>query len=190
MNNIKNKGESAMGESIKERVKIQRGPDRRTNTLRVVNELVERRKRVLALYWELAELQPFDSERPVANSLKTFCQALMDYVALGHFELYKRIETGEERRQQAISTAKTTFPSILDTTQIAVEFNDAYDTDEKAEKHDKLKENLSKLGEALASRIEQENKLLISMMHCRRGTNPLPQKLAHTDERIKPLARP
>ena len=171
-----------MGESIQDRVKIKRGPDRRTHTLRVVSELIERRKRVLSLYWELGGLQPFSDDQPVAQTLKTFCQALVDYVALGHFELYKRIETGEERRHEAISTAKTTFPDILDTTQVAVAFNDTYDTDEKVAKHENLKANLSTLGEALALRIEQENKLLISMMHCRRGTNPLPQKLAATEE--------
>lgn len=182
MNNIRKKGESAMGENIQQRIKVQRGPDRRTHTLRVVNELVSRRKRVLSLYSTLAGLQPFNDNDSVAESLRTFCQALMDYVALGHFELYKRIENGEERRQSAIKTAKTTFPSILDTTQIAVEFNDAYDTDEKLAAHDNLKENLSRVGEALATRIEHENKLLISMMHCRRGTNPVPAQLAETNE--------
>ena len=176
-----------MGESIMGRAKVQRGPDRRTNTLRVVNELIERRKRLLALYQELAAMQPFGKDQPVAQTLTSFCQALVDYVALGHFELYKRIETGEERRQQAIATAKESYPVILETTGVAVDFNDAYDTDEKAARHENLKENLSRLGEALAMRIEQENRLLVSMMHCRRGTNPLPAKLAQTGERVESL---
>ncbi|RTZ59728.1 MAG: Rsd/AlgQ family anti-sigma factor [Gammaproteobacteria bacterium] len=182
MNNIKKDGEAAMGENVKGGGKVQRGPDRRTNTLRVVNELIKRRKRVLAKYWELAGLEPFNSNTPVTDKLTVFCQSLMDYIALGHFELYNRIENGQERRQQAISTAKTTFSVILDTTQKAVAFNDIYDTDEKARRHENLDTRLSILGEALATRIENENKLLISMMHCRRGTNPLPQKLAEKNE--------
>ncbi len=181
MDNINKEGKTAMGENAKGRGRIQRGPDRRTNTIRVVNELIERRKRVLTQYWELAGLEPFGNDAPVAEKLKSFCQSLIDYIALGHFELYNRIENGEERRQQAIITAKTTFPDILDTTHKALAFNDIYDTDEKIRRHEDLEARLSMLGEALATRIEQENKLLISMMQCRRGTNPLPRKLAESN---------
>lgn len=157
---------------------IQRGPERRVNTLRVVDQLLTRRTDMLARYWILAGLHDGDPDMTVSESLKLFCQSLMDYVALGHFELYQRIENGEERRQAAIDTAHRTFPKLLESTQVAVSFNDTYDTDDKLQEHINLKQNLSVLGEALAERVQLEDELMVSMMQCRRGTNPLPDRLA------------
>ena len=87
-------------------------------------------------------------------------------MATGHFELYRRISEGEERRQDIIKLADTIYPRIEKTTQTAVMFNDMYDggNNYSDELKDKLPDYLSKLGEELATRIELEDKLINTLL--------------------------
>lgn len=140
------------------------GGERRTGTRDMLDKLLVERKEMLALYWQVAGLEPSTADDPVTEHLQEFCEVLVDYIAFGHFEVYDRIGRGEERRTAVIKVAETIYPQILDTTDVAVAFNDKYDESDHALHLESLCSDLSKLGEDLAARIELEDQLITVML--------------------------
>ncbi|VAW64344.1 hypothetical protein MNBD_GAMMA08-2829 [hydrothermal vent metagenome] len=151
-------------------VDVQPATDRRARTRKEIKQLITERNEVLALYCSLAGCDGSNNISSVENidieSLQEFCQLLIDYIATGHFELYSRISEGKERRNEIIKLANTIYPRIEKTTALAVEFNDTYDSgsDFTAELKSKLPQQLSQLGEELATRIELEDKLINTLL--------------------------
>ncbi len=137
--------------------------ERRTGSQAMLEKLTAERTEMLTLYCRVAGLQPYNSERDRADLpqlLQEFCQVLVDYIAAGHFGLYQRIISGEERRQEVAEIAEAVYPQIARATEVALEFNDKYDREEHCKVGDELDRDLSRLGEALATRIELEDRLL------------------------------
>jgi regulator of sigma D len=144
--------------------KLAQEDDRRVRVSHTINELLTERQDVLTCFCELAALEasgsPLDA---ILTKLKRFNQMLVDYAALGHFEIYQRIMDGKERRSAINAVAKETYPTIVRTTDFFVEFNDKYDGADDADSIIPLPDDLSLIGEAMASRIEKEDKLLREM---------------------------
>lgn len=134
--------------------------ERRLRTQEMLEHWLEERQRMLVLYCELAGLEPFTPDKPVDKQLKEFCQLMVDYTALGHFEIYDRIEKGEERRGRIREVANEVYPVITETTDQVLAFNDRYDETDHELSLDHLTEDLSRLGEILARRIEMEDRLV------------------------------
>jgi len=88
-----------------------------------------------------------------------FSQLLVDYVSLGHFGVYERVLSGNERRSRVLSVANEIYPEFSVTTDAAIAFNDKYDKVEKIEVFEDLERDLSVLGESLAKRIDLEDRL-------------------------------
>ena len=141
--------------------KITAENNRRIRQTETINSLLTERQQVLVSMCELAELEAAEiSFEAIINSLKGFNQALMDYTALGHFEIYERIIDGKERRGNIKRVADRAYPSISNTTQKFVEFNDKYDGADAPDSVINLYTDLSSIGEAMADRIESEDILL------------------------------
>jgi regulator of sigma D len=139
------------------------GSERRHKTGDLVAELLQERQKMWALYWELAELKPFDRHKESTDQiLARFCQTLIDYLSLGHFGIYYRIINGTERRRKVIEAAERLYPGIAEATEAALEFNASYEAGKLSDPA-VLMQELSKLGEALATRIELEDQLIASM---------------------------
>ncbi len=150
-------------------VDIQPANDRRARTRKEIKQLINERNEVLALYCSLAGCDGntiSDADDIDPEILQEFCQLLIDYIATGHFELYSRISEGKERRQEIIKLADTIYPRIERTTALAVEFNDTFDGGNNLndDLKSKLAEQLSTLGEELATRIELEDKLINTIL--------------------------
>ncbi len=144
---------------IAERISAEE--NRRTRQSHTINTLLQERQQVLVSMCELAELEsgsvPPDT---VIHNLRSFNQRLVDYTARGHFEIYERIIDGKERRGNIKLVADRVYPSISDSTQIFVDFNDKYDGADEQESLTNLYSDLSSIGEAMAERIESEDMLL------------------------------
>ena len=141
--------------------KISAEQNRRTRQTHTINSLLHERQQVLVSMCELAELE--SREVPAAtviHSLRSFNQQLVDYTALGHFEIYERIIDGKERRGNIKMVADRVYPSISQTTQLFVDFNDKYDGADEEDSLTDLYRDLSSIGEAMAERIESEDMLL------------------------------
>jgi len=137
--------------------------ERRSGTKKLIQTLTAERAEMLALYCRVAGLEPFNDEKDkqtVQVLLQKFCQVLVDYIAAGHFSLYERIVNGKERRKEVAALAERLYPTIAETTNAAMDFNDKYDCEDHCEITGKFGEDLSRLGEVLATRIEAEDQLL------------------------------
>lgn len=142
--------------------------ERRSRTHKEIKQLIEERNTVLSQYYNLAkytESDDFDVNH-TSELLEEFCQELVDYMAIGHFELYRRIEEGNERRDEIIALAEKIMPRINNTTQIAVAFNDLYDNIDNLteDAFQQLPNYLAKLGEELATRIDLEDQFINTLL--------------------------
>ncbi len=142
--------------------------ERRARTRKEIKKLIEDRNSVLAHYYNLARLTETskDDLASTAELLEEFCQDLVDYMATGHFEIYRRIEEGNERRDEILTLAEKIMPRISTTTQVAIAFNDLYDDTSNInnDAFDQLPNYLAKLGEELATRIDLEDRLINTLL--------------------------
>ena len=144
-------------------VNTSKDQERRSSSQEVIQKLLAERTEMLALYCEIAGLAPFGKNGRGKHSLELlqkFCQVLVDYIAAGHFGLYERVVNGTERRQRIAGLAEQLYPRIADTTEAALDFNDKYDCGDHCQISASFDDDLSRLGEELATRIELEDKLL------------------------------
>ena len=136
-----------------------------------VDSLIERwlgaRQEVIVLYCSISSL-PHYSPRDVSKSVKiqAFCQALIDYVSSGHFDVYEKlVEEGKAFNDGGLEKARELYPRIELSTEASVEFNDRYDTAENCiAQMDRLGQDLSVLGELLVDRFHYEDEL-IQVLH-------------------------
>ena len=97
-------------------------------------------------------------------TLRKFCQLLVDYVAVVHFELCTRIADGGERRAGVRAAAEEVFPRLSAITEEVVEFNDRYEVLTPEKLAGGLSEDLSRVGETLAVRFELEDRLFAALL--------------------------
>ncbi|MCC6301326.1 MAG: Rsd/AlgQ family anti-sigma factor [Gammaproteobacteria bacterium] len=136
--------------------------ERRQHSHRRIQELVGVRDQMLSLYSELAAQHPFREGDSVNTLLEQFCQMLIDYTADTHFGLYRYVDEKRERRRAVLEVADRIYPTILTTTDSILDFNDKYDFENNREgiSLETLEQDLSRLGESLADRIELEDQLI------------------------------
>ena len=135
--------------------------NRRQRQSDTIQSLLKERQGVILAMCDLAEFESKDiGAEAILENLKSFSQALVDYTALGHFEIYERIIDGKERREKVKRIANRVYPSISSTTEYFVDFNDKYDGADGQDSLVDLYKDLSSVGEAMAARIESEDQLL------------------------------
>lgn len=104
-----------------------------------------------------------------ASSLKTFCQILVDYIAALHFEVLEKLAFAHE-----ICTPlkpeldKTLLENISKTTLAALNFHDKHSS---GASDPSFLQDLSRLGEHLAHRVECEDRLLQNYFKVTTGFN-------------------
>jgi len=137
--------------------------ERRENTGKLVQELLEERHQLWSLYCAISGMQPFNAGPALDEKIQEFCRLLVDYISLGHFGIYQRLIDGNERRTKILGIAESIYPSISEATDVAVEFNDKYENlcGEALREH--LAQDLSRLGEALALRNDLEDRLFAAL---------------------------
>jgi len=145
--------------------------ERRSQSHRAIQKLVDHRTQMLSLYGELAAHRPYtgsENSEYISNLVQRFCQALIDYTADAHFRLYRFVDNNKERRATVSNIAEKVYPQIEESTQMILDFNDKYDTDDSDKDLSRLEADLSVLGEKLADRIEQED-MLVDVLSSGRG---------------------
>jgi regulator of sigma D len=112
---------------------------------------------------ELADRQPFQPDPSMEMALRRFCEALIDYTASAHFQLYRYLADNAERRQSVLSIADELYPKIVETTDTILRFNDKYETMSLDNSIEFLAVDLSNLGECIADRIQYEDEVIAAM---------------------------
>ena len=143
---------------------IQLNPERRQHAMQLIDELKTERHEVWTMYCHIAELKPFSANPKVSSLLNEFSQLLIDYISLGHFGIYERLITGNERRNAVVSLAQEIYPELSKTTDAAIAFNDKYAHAKPLSADGALLQDLSTLGENLAIRIDLEDRLCTMLL--------------------------
>ncbi len=140
------------------------GNDRRSRSKEKLATLVRTRSETLSLYSELASQRPFEADEVTHEALQEFCQALIDYAASAHFQLYRFISDRLERRTPVLEIADRVYPKIVQTTDNILRFNDKYEAVDLINGNREilglLDADLSLLGETLAERIQLEDQVI------------------------------
>ena len=145
------------------------GTDRRARLQGTIESLVKLRLDVISAYCRLAGVSSLERHagerfdvRP--GELVRFCEKMVDYTAMGHFEIYQRIIEGKERRSAVRETAADVYPAIAETTDYLVDFNDKYDDfDATPEEIEALEGDIARLGEIIAIRAQLEDQILAAL---------------------------
>lgn len=144
--------------------------DRRARTRKEIKQLIAERNGVLSQYYNLAshaeQHNNIEDHDTLIEMLQEFCQDLVDYMATGHFEIYRRIEEGDERRDDITQLASEIYEKITNTTRVAIDFNDLYDASRDFDKSvlNDLSKHLTVLGEQLATRIDLEDRFINTLL--------------------------
>lgn len=134
--------------------------ERRAQSHKEIDALVDSRNDTLTLLGELASKQPFSPEHNTQTLLQNFCESLIDYTASAHFQLYRHLDEDKERRGPVLKVAGDVYPRISEITQLILDFNDKYDCEDHCKNLSGLADDLSHLGEQLADRIELEDRII------------------------------
>ena len=129
-------------------------------------KLLAARQESLVLYHKLAAFKPHTPIGPVQQRLlQRFRQALVDYLALGPFEVFQALEEqpADSPYGRARDLARQLYARIARTTQAALTFHDRYDGPLSPTASAALHEDLSRLGEHLAARIELEDQIVTAV---------------------------
>ena len=96
-----------------------------------VSEMIERwieeRRELLVKYCELTEVTDFsDAENNYDAELQQFCEIMVDYVSVGHFEVFEQITKEAEifGNDQGLDKSPKLIDKIQTTTELILDFND------------------------------------------------------------------
>lgn len=134
--------------------------ERRSSSQNQLKTLLETRTETLSLYSQLANMRPFQQDREMQLMVQEFCEALVDYSASAHFQLYRYIEDKNERRTTVLEIAEKVYPRIAESTRFILDFNEKYDCEDHCDNLTNLDKDLSHLGELLADRILLEDQVI------------------------------
>lgn len=132
-----------------------------------VEELLTRwlkeRREVLGKYTEIVvALDSTLDEEGLAGRQKALCELLVDYVSVGHFEVFHElIVEAESFGDDSCELTEKVMPAIGDTTEVIMAYEEKYGSNGKELK--KLKRDLSSLGEVLESRFTLEDQLIAGL---------------------------
>lgn len=129
----------------------------------IIDRWLQERQDLLVLYCNLSAIKDNDISEETQETLRKFCQIVVDYVSAGHFEIYEQlVNEGREFDDHAgLKRAKVHYQTIDGTTEEILDFNDKYqETDDLTS----VVSDLSTLGEAMAVRFEAEDHM-IEILH-------------------------
>ena len=144
--------------------------DRRSQGYSRLQTLLDARKNTLKLYADLARHRPFSDSQNLYSELLSFSQAVVDYTASAHFQLYQKLTEGTENREAVKLIGDRLYPRIVRSTQKILAFSDDFG-DNPEPNLDHLEARLSEVGEVLAERIELEDQLLEALRYDRRAVS-------------------
>lgn len=127
----------------------------------IIDKWLQERKDLIVKFCDLSAY-PAESSEAKVERFQVFCQILVDYVSVGHFEVYEQlIREAAEYKDGGLEVANKIIPQIQKTTEIALNFNDQFDDIHKVDDGVAVLESkLDSLGKTLEERFELEDHLI------------------------------
>lgn len=129
----------------------------------LIDRWLDDRQQLLLNFCHMSKLDDVTNPHtlPDSEALNNFCQQLLDYISLGHFEVYESlVADSDEQGDASLKLAKKLYPEITLTTETALVFNDKYANQQSTDNFEQLGKDLSLIGETIAFRIELEDQLI------------------------------
>ncbi len=123
----------------------------------VIDRWLRDRQALLVSYCHLAGINQRDKCLPDASDISRFCDALMDYLSAGHFEVFDMLVENDEK---GLSLKNELYPKLTITTDAALLFNDRFADAVTPEQANKFDYALAQLGETLEERFALEDELI------------------------------
>jgi regulator of sigma D len=124
---------------------------------------LKERRAVLGKYTEIVvTLDSRLDKEALEQRQRALCELLVDYISAGHFEVFHElINEAESFGDGGCALAEKLMPAIGDTTEVILAYEEKYGD---ARGHlNKLKRDLSVLGEVLESRFVLEDQLIAGL---------------------------
>lgn len=135
-----------------------------SNVSQSIERWLEERRELLAKYCDLTEIIDVDENTIThAKQLEVFCELMVDYVSVGHFEIFDQLHKEGQLFEDSSGLDKESnlLEKIQSTTEYVLDFNDKYLSSNDL---DALIIDLASLGETLAQRFALEDNL-IDVLH-------------------------
>ena len=127
-----------------------------------IDNWLDERRQLLIQYCHLAGVNYQSANTlPDETEVNEFCALLMDYLSVGHFEVYEMLVSDDEDGQ---ALKQELFPKISATTDQALDFNDQFAEGFTPDNSRNFELAITNLGEALDDCFELEDRL-IQRMH-------------------------
>jgi len=128
---------------------------------KIIDRWLAERQDVVKLYCQLTGVHP-SPPRPAWVSLQAFCDLLVDYASMGHFEVYEQLMLeGKEFNDGGDKKVAGLIPMLEANTQKIMAFHDFLN--EKCDLHE-LADRATRLGETLEARFAMEDEM-IEVLH-------------------------
>ncbi len=140
-----------------------------TEVQKYIDTWLNERQSLILLMCAVDGLREYTPEgTPVQVKIQAFCELLMDYVSAGHFEIYdKLIQEAEEFGEDRSPLVNDLYPKINMSTELALRFNEKYETQEQCEEqYAELWKDMSLIAEHLSERFEMEDQLINALHDC------------------------
>ncbi|MDC8829859.1 sigma D regulator [Alteromonas gilva] len=125
---------------------------------KTIDAWLDERRELLIKYCQLAGVNGrTQGALPDMAEVDEFCSILMDYLSVGHFEVYEMLVSDDPK---GLKLKQHIFPRISDTTNIALDFNDKFSEKFDVDSAHSFDADITRLGEALVDRFELEDQLI------------------------------
>lgn len=135
--------------------------DRSRSINTTINSWLHERQQMLVRYCALTDADVLNKpdNSLLCKSVRELCEVMMDYVSAGHFKVYDELlrEGQRSKDQDALLHANQLYSIIEHTTDTVLDFNDKY---QNVDDLSSLAQDLSELGEQLATRFEAEDSMI------------------------------
>lgn len=128
----------------------------------LIDHWLTERRELVSHYYQLADNPGLGDYTPGhARQLRRLCQILVDYVSAGHFEIYDQLAKEAEAFGDDSQILTELLPQIQASTDIALDFNDAFDDENLIQQGwAAVPRLLERLAEALVHRFTLEDRLI------------------------------
>lgn len=124
-----------------------------------IKEWLDCRQKMMVAFNQICMLRPLSalSEQEAQKSIEHFCTEVIDYLSFGQFKVFEHLTKIIPSDSKDARTVKILLSKIFSSTIQTIEFHDRY---MKSFEMAVLDDDLSKLGEQLAFRLDWEDQLL------------------------------
>lgn len=128
----------------------------------MIDKWLQERQELIVNYTELAHRIKTDTT-PNTGQIEMLCDVMVDYTSAGHFEIFEQLcrEAEAFSDQEAIELSQKIFPLIQKSTDVILDFNEAYGDGLPSDADlEKFSIELSRLGEFMEDRFQHEDTLI------------------------------